>query len=167
MTSAFAACTVARCKVSGPPPWQLDVRCDGLPQNGTGLRPVALTWQGRIEDEARKAEKAYQPRRVTEDAAIGVCAAGFAALKEGRITEVCDHGSSVDFWVDGRRAVLEVSGIEAGGSMELETRHRQKVRQMARSSLRRLGYAGYVFVTAFQAQQALFTYHGVEGDEHA
>lgn len=165
-TSAFEACAVARCRANGPPPWRLEVRCEGLPGAGSGPRPIALTWQPSTEHEARKAEKAYQARRVTEDGAIGVCAAGFAALQEGRITEVCDHGSSVDFWVDGTRAVLEVSGLDVGGAPGLAARHRQKVRQAGRSSLGKLGFPGYVFVVAFQVRQALLTYHAGEGDAH-
>ncbi len=108
---------------------------------------------------ADKVERTYQANRVTEDAAVGLCAAAFAALNEGRITEVTLHGTGVDYWVDNRRAVLEISGIEKGNQRDLANRHRVKTNQLEQGSLFKAGYPGYVFVTHFGHKQAIFSYH--------
>jgi hypothetical protein len=118
-----------------------------------------LTWRQVSEGDADRAEKTYQDKRLTEDAAIGVCAAAFAALQEGIIDEVAANGTGVDYWIDNRSAVLEVSGIEKGDSSGLATRHKAKTKQM-RGGLPFIGgKPGFVFVIAFGSHEAIFSYH--------
>jgi hypothetical protein len=159
LTGNFEACAIARCRQCGPSPWSLLIHCRDLPKCGTRQETRDVAWQNASEAGADKAEKAYQGIRLTEDAAIGVCAAAFAALGEGRITEVTLHGTGVDYWVDDRRAVLEVSGIEKGSSSDLTTRHQVKTNQLKQGSLFNAGYPGYVFVTVFSQRQAVFSFH--------
>jgi hypothetical protein len=135
------------------------IDCRDLLKRGTMLESCDVAWQNASEDRADKAEKTYQANRVTEDAAIGVCAAALAALGEGRLTEVTLHGTGVDYWVDDRRAVLEVSGIEKGSPLDLTTRHRVKTNQLKQGWLFNAGYPGYVFVTVFSQRQAIFSFH--------
>jgi hypothetical protein len=118
-----------------------------------------LAWQSASGLDADKALSTYQGRRLTEDAAIGVCAAAFAALNEGEITEVTQHGTGVDYWVDNRRAVLEVSGIENGSPSALAKRHKNKVGQLQKGSLFKQGTPGYVFVVDFGQKKAILSHH--------
>lgn len=159
LTGNFEACAIARCRRSGPSPWSLAVDCRDLPASGTISQTCEVAWRPASEAGADKAEKTYQASRVTEDAAIGVCAAAFAALSEGRITEVTLRGTGVDYWVDNRQAVLEISGVEKGPLRELRRRHGAKTNQLKQGSLFKAGYPGYVFVTHFGQRQAIFSYH--------
>ncbi len=158
-TSNFEACAVARCRESGSSPWRLSNDCGGLPTNEDGVHLLALTWRSTTTQNAARAEKSYQDERVTEDGAVGVCAAAFAALAEGEITEVTHHGTGVDYWVGQRRAVLEVSGIRARSSDTLNSRHAEKKRQLLQGSLHQMGFPGYVFVVSFGDKKAKTSYH--------
>lgn len=162
-TDLFEVCATARCRESGSQPWRLALRCEDLPKAGPGDRAFSLTWTTATEEAAGKAEGTYQERRMTEDAAIGVCAASFAVLDEGEITEVTQHGTGVDYWVDDRRAVLEVSGIRTGASADLNARHREKVQQLQSGSLFRSGKPGYVFVVQFGSKSARLDFHRPPG----
>ena len=159
LSGNFEACTIARCRQAGPPPWALDLDCRGLPRYGTTKETCTLTWHGTSEKYADRAEKTYQAPRLTEDGAIGLGASVFAALKEGQITEVALRGTGVDYWIDDRRAVLEVSGIENGSSGDLAKRHRAKRNQVGQGSLHKAGFPGYVFVVDFGGKRAIFGYH--------
>jgi hypothetical protein len=156
---SFVVCAIVRCRENGTGPCAFGVRCEGLLRTGDGLHPLRLRWGKEAEKAADKAERTFQENRVTEDAAIGVCAAGFAVFKEGEITEVTLRGQGVDYWIDDRRAVLEVSGIRRGTADDLAKRHREKVQQLGNSSLFKMGKAGYVFVPCFSARLAVFSYH--------
>ncbi len=100
LSGNFEACTIARCRQAGPPPWALDLDCRGLPRYGTTKETCTLTWHGTSEKYADRAEKTYQAPRLTEDGAIGLGASVFAALKEGQITEVALRGTGVDYWIE-------------------------------------------------------------------
>ena len=159
LTGNFEACAIARCRQSGPPPWPLEIDCQRLPRYGTKSETCELEWQPASEAGADKAEKTYQASRVTEDAAIGLGAAALAALNEGQITEVTLHGTGVDYWVDNRRAILEISGIQKGDPTDLANRHRAKTTQLQQGSLFKAGYPGYVFVVDFGRKKSIFTYY--------
>ena len=159
LTAHLEASVVARCRESGGTPWLLRDHCDQLPTAGTATRDVYLAWQAATESKASQVARTHQANRLTEDAAIGACAAVFAALAEGEITEVTQHGTGVDYWVDQRRAVVEISGLRTGDHTALQQRHSEKQSQLLGSSLRRLGYPGYVFVVAFGGHEAVISYH--------
>ena len=159
LTAHLEASVVARCRESGGTPWRLRNHCNQLPVAGSADRDVDLVWQAATEGKADQVARTYQANRVTEDAAIGACAAAFAALAEGEITEVTQHGTRVDYWVDQRRAVLEISGLRTGDRIALHQRQAEKQRQLLSSGLRRLGYPGYVFVVAFGCHEAVISYH--------
>ena len=159
LTGNFEACAIARCRDQGPSPYLLDTDCQQLFNCGTKSETCEAAWQPSSTADAEKAKKTYQPRRVTEDGAIGLCAATFAALGEGEITEVTAHGTGVDYWVDDRRAVLEISGIEKGAIGALQLLHDEKEKQVRQGSLFKVGYPGYVFVVDFNAKKAIFSYH--------
>jgi hypothetical protein len=135
------------------------VTCLDLPRAGTGRQLVSLAWNRRAQEEGERVGQTFQELLLTEMAAVGVCAAALAALGEGAITEVTQHGSGVDYWVDDRRATLEVSGVKDGAAEGLDRRHREKIRQLMTSSLFAMGNPGYVFVVLFAQKGARFSYH--------
>ena len=156
----FVVCAVARCRESGQKPWPLSVVCRDLLQAGTDERLVGIVWTDETEAQARKAERSYGQREVTENGAIGICGVAFSALSEGLITEVTLHGDGVDYWVDDRRAVLEVSGIHSGRPADLARRVRVKTGQLMNSHLfQQRRKPGYVFVVLFEHSIAAFRYY--------
>ena len=159
LSGNFEACAVARCRQSGSSPWSFRVDCRNLPKNGTKTEACDLAWGSATEAEADKADNTYQTNRLTEDGSVGVCAATFAALAEGEITEVTLHGTGVDYWVDSRRAVLEVSGIASADPSRLAARHQSKTQQLKQGSLFQAGYDGYVFVVDFGRKETILSYH--------
>jgi len=158
LTGSLEASLVARCRESGGPPWPLDLSLQRLPRAGTGVIRVSLRWGTELDDAARKAERTHPDTVITEWGAVGASAASFAALNEGEITEVTQFGTRVDYWVDDRRALLELSGIRRGEPSDLANRHRQKADQLQSSVLFKRGKPGYVFVILFSGKSALFTY---------
>jgi hypothetical protein len=161
LTGNFEACAVALCS-GGASPWPLEIEWHDLtkrPAGTVGPETCELTWQASSKTCADKARKTYQPKRLTEDAAIGVCAVAFTALKEGTIDEVTAHGTGVDYWVDDQRAVLEISGIEKGDDAELKKRHKDRTSQLKGGSLFKKIKSGYVFVVAFGRKKAIFSYY--------
>jgi hypothetical protein len=159
LTGNLVACAVARCRSVSSSPLELAVECEKLPTAGTKKENCELQWQSASEGDADKAEKTWQERRLTEDAAVGVCAAVFAALKEGEIYEVTAHGTGADYWLDNRRAVLEVSGLKKGKNSSLVNRHKAKTKQMKQGVPFIGGKPGYVFVVAFGIKEANLSYH--------
>jgi len=159
LTAHLEASVVARCRESGGAPWMLRNHCDQLPAAGSRTQDVSLVWQAATDSRADQVARTYPAICVTEDAAIGACAAVFAAFAEREITEVTQHGTGVDYWVDQRRAVVEISGLRTGDGTALQQRYAAKQHQLLGSSLRRLGYPGYVFVVTFGGHQAFISYH--------
>jgi hypothetical protein len=159
LTWSFQACAVARCKDVSSSPYSLDIDCQNLPTNQSKSEVCDLAWQRTSEPDADKAKKTYQPIPLTEHAAIGVCAASFAVLQEGEITDVTAHGTGVDYWVDNLRAVLEISGVEKGNVGDLGNRHSEKEKQLKNGSLFQAGNPGYVFVVDFGRKQSILSYH--------
>jgi hypothetical protein len=161
-SDGFRVCAVARCREFGKPPWPLNITCEELPNAPAGDVRVEILWTEDTERDSRKAMATFQPNRLTEDAAIGLGGAAFAALGEGHITEVTQHGDGVDYWIDDRRAALEVSGLRSGGEAELTQRRREKLKQLVSSTLADIGVPGYVFVVLFSQGKATLDYRHTE-----
>jgi hypothetical protein len=158
LSGDLLACTVARCRRFGKSPWKFGIDCNRLQTAGTCAKMCGLEWKPFSESEANKAEKSFDRLRVTENAAIGACAASFAALAEGEITEVTQRGTGVDYWVDNKRAMLEISGIEDGTRADSSGRHAAKTNQLKRGKLFTLGFPGYVYVMNFGLREAILSY---------
>ncbi len=159
LTGNFQACAIARCKEVSASPYSLKIDCQNLPTSQTKSEICDVAWQKASEANAERAKKTYQSLPLTEDAAIGLCAAVFAVLHEGEISDVTAHGTGVDYWVDGLRAVLEISGLEKGNSGSLGKRHSRKEKQLRSGSLFQAGNPGYVFVVDFGHKNSILTYH--------
>ncbi len=83
----------------------------------------------------------------------------FAVLSEGEITEVTAQGTGVDYWVDDRRPVLEISGLVKGNAGAIGVRHSEKEKQLRKGSLFQAGFPGYVFVVDFGQKKSRLSYH--------
>ena len=114
-------------------------------------------WLGkRIRGDRKRA--VYQPRRLTEEGAIGLCAVAFAILHEGEISEITTHETGVDYWVDDRRASLKSaeSRKAARGLLEAPFPKREQLRN---GSLFQAGFPGYVFVVDFGQKESMLSHH--------
>ncbi len=158
-TGNLVACAIARCRQMSVSPYHMHIDCRNLCSRGTTSETCDVAWQEVSEASAVKAQSTYQPRRLTEDAAIGLGASALAVLAEGEITDVTAHGTGVDYWVDGLRAVLEISGIETGNSGALGKRHSEKEKQLRSGSLFQAGFPGYVFVVDFVRKKSILSYY--------
>ena len=159
LTGNFQACAIARCRGVSASPYSLDIDCQNLLKGQMKAETCDIAWQKVSEANADKAKKTYQSLRLTEDGAIGLCAAAFVVLNEGEITEVSAQATGVDYWVDDRRAVLEISGIEKGNAGALGKRHFEKEKQLRNGSLFQAGFPGYVFVVDFGQKKSTLSYH--------
>ncbi len=130
LAGGFQACAVARCREFGSTPWQFQIDCHCLPRRGTCTETGELEWTTHTASDADKAERTFGDARLTEDAAIGACAAVLAMLTEGTMTEVTQRGSGVDYWIDKKRASLEISGIKNGSKVQSNSRHQSKIDQL-------------------------------------
>jgi hypothetical protein len=78
-------------------------------------------------------------------------------LAQQNISEVTLRGSKADYFVEGRKYLLEISGTES--AEHLTSRHTEKVRQLQANPF---GKDGYVFVCCFSNQQAKLSFHQFE-----
>jgi hypothetical protein len=93
-------------------------------------------------------------KRIVEEAAVGLALLFLPHLADGEITNVTKDGERADYWVDGRRCLLEVSGTE--DPRRLKSRHRAKVEQNIRNAS---GLPCFVSVSCFGNLESLFSFH--------
>ena len=77
-------------------------------------------------------------------------------LVKQNVAEVTLRGSKTDYFVAGRKYLLEISGTES--AKRLNERHREKLSQLQANPF---GKAGYVFVCCFSNQRGRLSFHQV------
>lgn len=159
LADLFVSPAISRCKKWSQQPFSLTVERRSLPTAGNGKSTIDFSWSLANEADADRVENTLQAQPLTEFASIGLCCAAFSYLNEGEITEVTKRGGGIDYWIDDRRAVLEVSGLDAGSSGALSRLHHRKESQLKGSGLFKFGYPGYVYVIVFQIRSSIFSYH--------
>lgn len=159
LADLFVSPAISLCRKWSQQPFSLTIEKRSLPTAGNGQSTVDLSWSLASEADADRVEKTLQAQPLTEFASIGLCCAAFSCLNEGEITEVTKRGDGIDYWIDDRRAMLEVSGLDAGSSGDLSRLHRSKESQVKDSGLFKLGYPGYVYAIVFQIRSSIFSYH--------
>ncbi len=159
LADLFVSPAISLCRKWSQRPFSLTIERRSLPIAGNGRSVVDFNWSLANEADADRVENTLQAQPLTEFASIGLCCAAFSCLNEGEITEVTKRGDGVDYWIDDRRAVLEVSGLDAGSSGDLSRLHHRKENQLKGSGLFKLGYPGYVYVIVFQVRSSIFSYH--------
>ena len=157
---AFVPAGVCRCKQYSASPYVLQIERRGLAIAETAPRGMEVAWAAGTEIEADRLTRTLQSPVITEFAAVALLCIVFPHVEPGVVTGVTKRGQGVDYWLDGRRAVVEVSGEVAGDISRLEALHARKKEQLARSMLRASGQRpGFVFVVCFEAQRAILSYH--------
>ncbi|MFB0536828.1 MAG: hypothetical protein ACETWR_17820 [Anaerolineae bacterium] len=159
LADLFVSPAISLCRKWSQQPFSLAIERRSLPIAGSGQSTVDFRWSLANEADADRIENTLQAQPLTEFASIGLCCATFNCLNEGEITEVTKRGDGIDYWIDDRRAVLEVSGLGPGSSGDLSRLHHRKESQLKDSGLFKLGYPGYVYVIVFQIRSSIFSYH--------
>ncbi|MCI0690894.1 hypothetical protein L0337_02690 [candidate division KSB1 bacterium] len=118
---------------------------------------VEFDWLAETFPECQRIFQTLQREAIVEYAAVAAAFLIVTNLAQGNITEVTMRGSKADYFLDGRRYLLEISGTE--NAEHLTSRHSEKVRQLLANPF---GKDGYVFVCCFSNQRAKFSFHHLE-----
>jgi hypothetical protein len=113
---------------------------------------LRLSWHG-LGDDLERCIRTYQGPVITEFAALGMACVlvNQAGLT---ISEVCRRGEVVDYWLNGRQFLLEVSG-EVDGTLPLLCK--KKAKQLQKNPF---GKSGFVCVTVFRRGLCRLWYYG-------
>jgi hypothetical protein len=159
LADLFVSPAISLCRKWSQQPFSLTIERRSLPTAGSGQSMIDFRWSLADELDADRIENTLQNQPLTEFASIGLCCAAFSCFNEGELTEVTKRGDGIDYWIDDRRAVLEVSGLDAGSARDLSRLYHRKESQLKGSGLFKLGYPGYVYVIVFQIRSSIFSYH--------
>lgn len=124
----------------------------------TTERQMSMQWSA---ESAARQVLGLQANTITEWAALGVACALVMHYTALRIQEVAVPGNCFDYWVvDGEHQY----GLEVTGTMgdDVESRHREKVRQLHDNPY---GVAGYVVAVGFASRTAVFSFNRFEEDQ--
>jgi hypothetical protein len=116
---------------------------------------LQLTWQ---PESAALTVPPVQEHIVTEWAACGVACAVIPLYTGLQVLQVAQSGDGFDYWIGNED---QEYGLEVSGTMgvDIEQRHRAKVRQLLQSPHK---VAGYISITSFRAMNSVLSFH----DQH-
>jgi len=115
---------------------------------------VEYDWLVETFPDCHRIFRTLQRAAIVEHAAIAAAFLIVTNLARRSITEVTLRGDKADYFLDGRKYLLEISGTES--TMLFAWRYRKKIRQLQANPHRR---DGYVFVCCFSNQRARFSFH--------
>lgn len=118
---------------------------------------IEFDWLVETFPECHRIFQTLQRGAVVEYAAIATAFLIVTNLALRNITEVTMRGGKADYFLDGRKYLLEISGTE--NTEHLASRHNEKIRQLQANPF---GKDGYVFVCCFSNQRAKFSFHHFE-----
>jgi hypothetical protein len=130
----------------------LAVRLRDVRNPGEVRRRLRLIWS---VDKIPMQPLGVQENTVTEWAALAIASAVLPFYAGLRLRAVAFPGNSFDYWVtDGTWQY----GLEVSGTMteDMETRHREKVRQLRSNPY---GLDGYVVTACFPLRTVIFSFH--------
>lgn len=125
---------------------------DVLPETN-GEIMVEFDWRAETFPECQRLFRTLQREAIVEYAAIAAAFLIVTNLAQRNITEVTLRGDKADYFLDGRKYLLEVSGTE--NAEQLGSRHAEKARQLQANPFKK---NGYVFVCCFSNQKARFSF---------
>ena len=120
----------------------------------SGEAQVEFDWSAETFPDCARLLHTLQRESIVEYAAIAAAFLVMTNLVGTGIAEVTMRGDKADYFVDGRKYLLEVSGTES--AEHLGSRHGEKIRQLQANTL---GKDGYVFVCCFANQRARLSFH--------
>lgn len=118
---------------------------------------VEFDWLAETFPDCQRLFQTLQRESIVEYAAVATAFLIMTNLAQKNISEVTLRGSKADYFVEGRKHLLEISGTES--AEHLASRHGEKVRQLQANPF---GKDGYVFVCCFSNQQAKLSFHQFE-----
>ncbi len=118
---------------------------------------VEFDWLAETFPECQRIFQTLQRETIVEYAAVATAFLILTNLAQKNIAEVTLRGSKADYFLDGRKYLLEVSGTES--AEHFASRHSEKIRQLHANPL---GKDGYVFVCCFSNQRAKLSFHHIE-----
>lgn len=115
-------------------------------------RTLHLSWS---PDSMPTSSLGVPERAITEWAACGVACVVVALYAGLTVREVAADGDRFDYWVDDGRYEY---GLEVSGTLgvDVETRHRAKVRQLCDNPY---GVDGYVVVVSFATRHVIMSFN--------
>lgn len=123
-----------------------------------GETRVEFDWLAETFPDCRRLFQTLQRESIVEYAAVAMAFLIMTNLAQKNISEVTLRGSKADYFVEGRKYLLEISGTES--TEHLASRHGEKVRQLRANPF---GKDGYVFVCCFASQRAKLSFQHFEG----
>jgi hypothetical protein len=122
-----------------------------------GEMGVEFDWLAETFPDCQRLFQTLQRESIVEYAAVATAFLIMTNLAQKNISEVTLRGGKADYYVDGRKYLLEISGTES--AEHLASRHSEKVRQLLANPF---GKDGYVFVCCFSNQKAKLSFHQFE-----
>jgi len=96
---------------------------------------------------------------LVEYAAIAVAFLLFPKVVNLSGFEVADAGERADYWIDGRRYMIEISGTENQNRDRVSQRQREKIEQLLSNPSKQ---NGFVVVCSFATREILLSFHEQE-----
>jgi len=138
-------------------PFPCTVMCENIVsdvlRDTNGEITVEFDWHAETFPECQRIFRTLQREAIVEYAAIAVAFLIVNNLAQRNITEVTLRGGKADYFLDGRKYLLEISGTE--NAEQLASRHAEKARQLRANPFKK---NGYVFVCCFSNQKARFSF---------
>lgn len=131
-----------------------------LSERAHGEVKVEFDWLSETFPDCQRLFQTLQRESIVEYSAVAMAFLIMTNLAEKNISEVTLRGSKADYFVDGRKYLLEISGTES--AEHFSSRHTEKVRQLQANPF---GKDGYVFVCCFANQRAKLSFHQFEATQ--
>jgi hypothetical protein len=117
---------------------------------------LQITW---LPESAALNVPPVQEHVITEWAACGVACAMIPIYTGLQVLQVTQSGDGFDYWVGNED---QEYGLEVSGTMgvEIEQRHRAKVRQLSQGPHE---VGGYISITSFRTMNSILSFHQQQG----
>lgn len=139
-------------------PFPCTVACENivsvLLKRTNSVITVEFDWLADTFPECQRIFQTLQREVIVEYAAVATAFLVVTNMVQKNIVEVTLRGDKADYFLDGRKYLLEISGTE--NTALLVSRHNEKIRQLQANPF---GKDGYVFVCCFSNQKAKFSFH--------
>jgi len=138
------------------------LHCQDLPQNlveGVPPTTIRITWHSETAAASEIISTIHQPKNLVEYAAIAVAFLLFPKVVNLSGFEVADAGERADYWIDGRRYMIEISGTENQNRDRVSQRQREKIEQLLSNPSKQ---NGFVVVCSFATREILLSFHEQE-----
>ncbi|HEV2802779.1 MAG TPA: hypothetical protein VGW12_20070 [Pyrinomonadaceae bacterium] len=138
-------------------PFPFEVKCERIKSSRIGqgeVVQVEIHWRPDTFPNSERLLKTIQREVIVEHSAVAIAFLLVTEIASCKVTEVTLRGDKADYFLNGRKIMLEVSGTENAGKSVL--RHREKCEQLLSNPY---GKGGYVVICCFSNNMAIFSFH--------